>query len=110
MVTAEFVAIMAMNGGPQGLGGSTAVGGSQSCFGQVGNAGRCYQQVARVLVRSGEARDAVEQDQFNIEKYVKEIAILSADTVQAMGNMFEGGAHAHDQHGDVDTPRESRRK
>ncbi len=65
------------SGGPPGLGGSTQ--GLYSGF----------QQLARVYVRAGEVRDTVEQDQFNIEKYVKEVASLLADAVQATGKMFE---------------------
>jgi hypothetical protein len=89
LLVVEFVVIMAASGGLPGGGGSTGVGGSTSGFGHVGNAGRCYQQLARMLVRAGEVRDAVEQDQYNIGKYVKEIASLLVDLVQAAGNMFE---------------------
>ncbi len=69
-------------GGPHGLGGSTSYSG----FDYVGDAERCYTQV---LIRAGEVRDNVENDQLNIQKYVKEIVPLSVDTFQATAKIFE---------------------
>ena len=85
----NLVAKMMNGGGPPGLGGSSSGAIAYSGFGHVGAAGRCYTHLAQVYLRAGEVRDAVENDQLNIEKCVKEVAALLVDTVQATGKMFE---------------------
>jgi hypothetical protein len=41
------------------------------------------------VIRAGEVRDNVEADSINVEKYVKELAALTADLSKAAGRMFE---------------------
>ncbi len=76
---------MASGGGPPGLDGATAHSG----FGHVGGTGRRYTQLARAFTRPGEVRDNVENDQFSVEKNVKELASLLVDAIQATGATFE---------------------
>ncbi len=73
------------SGGATGAMGATAYSG----FGHVGDAGRCYAQLARTFLCAGEVGDNVEQDSVNVEKYVKELASLLVDTIQAAGKKFE---------------------
>ena len=65
------------SGGPPGLGGATGTIGatSYSGFGHVGDAGRCYSQLARTFLRAGEVRDRIEQDSVNVENYLKEMTV-----------------------------------
>ncbi len=73
-----------MSGGvgiPRGL----AEGG----FGDVGEANMCSQRMARAMKRLGDIRDNVEGDSINMEKYLKELAVVSMDLTKACGRMFE---------------------
>ena len=58
-------------------------------FGGIGDAMRCYQEMAKVLRRLGEIRDTVEGDGINVEMYVKEMANTLMDLTRATGRMFE---------------------
>ncbi len=45
--------------------------------------------MARTFVRGGEVRDNFELDSINVEMYVKELASLLEDAIQATGKTFE---------------------
>ncbi len=63
--------------------------GDQGGFGGVGEAGVCLQTMARLMRRLGEIRDHVKADGINVEKYVKELTVVTIDLVKACGMMFE---------------------
>ena len=73
-----------MSGGvgvPPGLG--------EGGFGDVGEAAVCFQTMAKTMKRLGEIRDNVEADSINVEKYVKELSVVTRDLTKACGRMFE---------------------
>ncbi len=62
-------------GGPLGLGD----------FGEVDEAVVCFQKMAKTMKRLGEIRDNVEADRINVERYVKELAIVTMHLTKAAG-------------------------
>ncbi len=68
-----------------GVFGGSVSGG----YGHVGEAAACYSTMARVMQRVGDVRDHVEAVSVNVEKYVKEIAVLVGGLTKATGRMFE---------------------
>ncbi len=70
-----------MSNGPLRFGG----GG----FGDVGDANVCFQRMAKAIERMGEIRDNMVADSIDVEKYVKELAVVSTDRTKACGRIFE---------------------
>ncbi len=58
-------------------------------FGDAREAAVCFQTMARTMRRLGEIRDNVEVDSINVEKYLKELAVVTMDLTKACGRMFE---------------------
>ncbi len=52
-------------------------------FGDVGEAAVRFQKMARAVRRLGEIRDKVEADSINVEKYLKELAVMTMDLTKA---------------------------
>ncbi len=61
-------------------------------FGDVGEAAVCFQPMAKTMKRLGEIRDNAEADSINVERYVKELSLLTMDRTRPCGIMFE---HKH---------------
>ncbi len=68
-------------GVPPGLG--------EGAFGDVGEAAVCFQTMARTMKRLGGIRDNVEADGINVEKYVKDLSVVTMDPTKARGIIFE---------------------
>jgi hypothetical protein len=58
-------------------------------FDDVGEAAVCFQTMAGTMRRLGKIRDDVEADSINLEKYLKELAMVTMDVTKACGRMFE---------------------
>jgi hypothetical protein len=69
----------AERGYPPGLGG----------FGAVGDAPQCYAELIKVISRVEEIAVHVETDSVNVEKYVKEVALMAGKLGRVVGRMFE---------------------
>ncbi len=76
-VNLDAIEVSMTRGSLPGLGG-VGVGATgaipYSGLGHVGDAGHCYSQLARTLLRVGEVIDNVEEDSIDVEKHVKELA------------------------------------
>ncbi len=60
-------------------------------FEDVGETSACFQRMAMAMKRLGKIRDNVETDSINVEKYLKELAIVTMHLTEACGRMFGQG-------------------